>query len=257
MRFAVAVLTTAIFAYTAPAIAQTPPPASATGPTQADEDAAKAHFLAGSAYYEQANYTDAVKEFLEAHRLSRRPDLLYNISVCYERLGRWDDAISSLQQYLSERPDAPDRAVIESRIANYEQRRDQEPARMAAAAPPPVNVPPPVGEPRRPHHVASWIVGGIGAGLLVAALGTGVTAHLTYKDLQTKCGGTTCPAGDQMLVDEKNFGRALTIATDVLLGVGGATLLTGVILFIVEARHPRAPHAQLISPSPGGVLVQF
>ena len=79
-------------------------------PTQADEDAAKAHFLAGSAYYEQANYADAVKEFIEAHRLSQRPDLLYNISVCYERLGRWDDAIASLQQYLSERPDAPDRA---------------------------------------------------------------------------------------------------------------------------------------------------
>src|SRR5438270_11973073 len=120
MRLLMAALIAAILAYAAPAAAQ--------GPTQADEDAAKAHFLAGSAYYEQANYADAVKEFNEAHRLSRRPDLLYNISVCYERLGRWDDAIASLEQYLSERPEAPDRAVIESRIANYEQRRDQEKA---------------------------------------------------------------------------------------------------------------------------------
>src|SRR6476469_8692526 len=109
MRLLMAVLTTAILASSAVATAQVP---------QADEDAAKAHFLAGSAYYEQANYGDAVKEFIEAHRLSNRPDLLYNISVCYERLGRWDDAIGSLQQYLTERPEAPDRAVIESRIAN-------------------------------------------------------------------------------------------------------------------------------------------
>src|SRR5206468_1995207 len=130
-------------------------------------------------------------EFIEAHRLSKRADLLYNISVCYERLGRWDDAIASLQQYLTERPEAPDRAVIESRISNYEQRRDQEKARLAAA--PPVAPTP-----------------------------------------------------------------ALTISTDVLLAVGGATLATGIVLFIVEARKKPAPssHAWL-SPSPGGLQVQF
>src|SRR5215475_14860995 len=134
MRLLVAVLSAAILAYAAPVAAQ-------STPTQADDEAAKAHFLAGSSYYEQANYADAVREFIEAHRLSKRPDLLYNISICYERLGRWDDAIASLQQYLSERPEAPDRAVIESRIKNYEQRRDQERARAAALAPPPVAPP--------------------------------------------------------------------------------------------------------------------
>jgi tetratricopeptide (TPR) repeat protein len=249
MRLLMAALAAAILAYAAPAAAQ--------GPTQADEDAAKAHFLAGSAYYEQANYGDAVKEFIEAHRLSKRPDLLYNISVCYERLGRWDDAIASLQQYLTERPEAPDRAVIESRVANYQQRRDQELAR-AAAPPPPPTAPPPTVAPAPRRHVASWIVGGIGAGLLIAALGTGVTAHLTYNDLFMKCGGTVCSASDQTLRDEESFGRALTISTDVLLAVGGATLVAGVILFIVEARKKPAstPHAWL-SPSTGGLQVQF
>jgi tetratricopeptide (TPR) repeat protein len=245
MRLLMAALTAAILAYAAPVAAQ----------TQADEEAAKAHFLAGSAYYEQANYSDAVKEFIEAHRLSKRPDLLYNISVCYERLGRWDDAIASLQQYLTERPDAPDRAVIESRVANYQTRRDQEKAR-ATVTPPPQPPPPQVVAPAPRRHVASWIVGGIGAGLLLAALGTGVTAHLTYNDLFMKCGGTVCST-DQTLRDEASFGRALTISTDVLLAVGGATLLTGVILFIVEARKkPPAAHAW-ISQSPGGLQVQF
>jgi tetratricopeptide (TPR) repeat protein len=235
MRFVMAVISAAILAYAAPAVAQ--------NATQADEEAAKAHFLAGSAYYEQANYADAVKEFVEAHRLSKRPDLLYNISVCYERLGRWDEAIDALRQYLTERPSAPDRAVIESRIQNFEQRREQVPAhREAAATPPPIQAPPPVVPPAPRRHVASWIVGGIGAGLLVAALGTGVTAHVTYDDLKTKCGGFVCDGRDQTLRDEQSFGRTLTISTDVLLGVGGATLATGVILFIVEARRPRAPH---------------
>ncbi|HEX6838067.1 MAG TPA: tetratricopeptide repeat protein [Polyangia bacterium] len=244
-----AALLTAILAWSVSAAAQVP---------QADEDAAKAHFLAGSAYYEQANYTDAVKEFIEAHRLSKRPDLLYNISVCYERLGRWDDAIASLQQYLTERPEAPDRAVIESRIKNYEQRRDQEAAARAAVAPPPVAPAPAVTAPPPRRHVASWIVGGIGAGLLVAALGTGVTAHLTYNDLTTKCGGTVCP-GTQTLKDEASFGRALTISTDVLLAAGAATLATGIILFIVEAKRKPAPpssHAW-VAPLAGDFQVRF
>ena len=199
------------------------------------------HFLAGSAYYEQADYVDAVNEFIEAHRLSGRPDLLYNISVCYERLGRWDDAIAALQRYLSERRDAPDRAVIESRIAIDQKRRDQERAR-ATAPPLPIDPPPPAVAPAPRRHVASWIVGGIGAGLLVAALGTGVTAHVTYHDLFAQCMGTVCNGNDPLLRDEASFGHALSISTDVLLTVGGATFITGIILFVVEA-HGEPPGA--------------
>jgi tetratricopeptide (TPR) repeat protein len=242
MRLLVATTLAAALAYAAPAAAQ---PA-----TQADEEAAKAHFLAGEAYYQQANYGDAVKEFNEAHRLSKRADLLYNISVCYERLGRWDDAIGALQQYLTEKPDAPDRVVIESRIANFQQRRD-----AALAAPPPVKPPPPVPPPPRRRHVTSIIVGSVGAGVLLGALGTGVTAQLTYNDLNNKCPNMTCNGHDQTLRDEQNLGKALAISTDVLLALGGATLITGVILFILEARRP-AVRAQL-SPSAQGLLVRF
>ena len=144
-----------------------------------------------------------------------------------------------MQQYLNERPDAPDREVIESRIANYLQRKDQETARVNAL-PPPVTAPTPapVVTPAPGHRfVAGWIVSAIGAGLLVAALGTGVTAHLTYNDVVTKCGGTLCDGSNQDLRNEVGFGRALTISTDTLLAVGGATLITGVVLFIVEARR--------------------
>jgi tetratricopeptide (TPR) repeat protein len=247
MRLVVAVLVTAAVAYASPAAAQTS--------TQADEEAAKAHYLAGSAYYDQANYSDAVKEFNEAHRLSHRADLLYNISVCYERLGRWDDAIGALQQYLTERPDAPDRAVIDSRIANFQQRRDAEKAQQQAATPPPPPPPPPVTTHVHRRHVNSIVVGSIGAGLLLAAVGTGVTADATYNDLNNKCPNMVCNGRDQMLRDEATLGKGLTISTDVLLGVGAATLATGIILFIVEMRRPAA-HVQLW-PTTGGLSVKF
>jgi len=247
MRFAVAVVAAAALAHAAPAAAQSP--------TQADEEAAKAHFLAGSAYYEQADYADAVREFTEAHRLSKRPDLLYNISVSYERLGRWDDAIAALRQYLVERPGAPDRAVIESRIANFSQRRDQERALEEAAAappPPPINASPPVVPPSRPRHVVSLIVGGIGAGLLAAAVGTGVTAHVAYEDLGEKCLNMVCDGNDTTLRHEQSFGRALAISTDVLIGLGAAGLAAGIILFVVETRRAVPLHARA-----GSLLVTF
>ncbi len=247
MRIVLAALCAAILAWAAPAAAQ--------NATQADEEAAKAHFLAGSAYYEQANYADAVKEFNEAHRLSKRADLLYNISVCYERLGHWDDAIAALQQYLTERPNAADRAVIESRIKNFETRRDAE--KVEESTPPPSkvsNAPPPTFAPPKRRHVASYIVGGIGAGLLLAALGTGIEAQYTYSDLDSKCTMRLCP-NEQTLKDERSFGRALTISTDVLIGIGGAAFVTGVILFIVEARKP-APRA-VLRPSSSGLYVTF
>src|SRR6516165_10642997 len=79
-----------------------------------DIEAAKAHYTAGSAYYEQANYADAVKEFNEAYRLSHRSDLLYNIAVCYERLSQYDNAIKALKQYLTDKPDAGDRVTTET-----------------------------------------------------------------------------------------------------------------------------------------------
>ncbi|MDB4968552.1 MAG: hypothetical protein JWN44_4241 [Myxococcales bacterium] len=231
------------------------PPAAAQNATQADEEAAKAHFLAGSAYYEQANYADAVKEFNEAHRLSKRPDLLYNISVCYERLGHWDEAIGALRQYLSDRPNAPDRAVIESRITNFETRRDAEKAEEATT-PPPINAPPPTVPPAKRRHSTSYIVGGIGAGLLLGALGTGIAAQLTYSDLTDKCKGKICDGRDQTLRDEQAFGKALTISTDVLIGLGAAAFATGVILFILEAKKP-APRTVVRPSSSGGLYVTF
>jgi tetratricopeptide (TPR) repeat protein len=247
MRLVVAAVAVATLAYAAPAASQVA--------TQADEEAAKAHFLAGQAYYEQANYTDAVKEFTEAHRLSHRPDLWYNISVCYERMARWDDAIDALQQYLSERPNASDRGVIESRIAHFTERRDAE--RAQAATPPPIVAPPPlVATSSRYRHTNSLIVGGIGVGLLVTATGTGVAAQLAYNDLNNKCPQNTCDGSNQQLHNDVNIGQPLAITTDVLLAVGGAMLVTGVVLFVVELRHP-ATAARTSAASGHGLVFRF
>jgi tetratricopeptide (TPR) repeat protein len=243
MRLGLAMLLLAASASARPALA----PAD-------DLEAAKAHYAAGSAYYEQANYSDALREFSEAFRLSNRTDLLYNIAVCQERIGRVDDAIGSLKRYLVEKPNAPDRNLIEGRIASLEQQR-----RPAPIEPPPTPVvPPPVVapvtpvQPQRPHHwwVPGTAVSSVGAALLVVALGTGLASNAVYDDLTNKCPSGVCPSS---LKSEANRGSAEAITTDVMIGVGAATLATGVIVLIVQSRRPAAP----ISARAGSLVLRF
>jgi tetratricopeptide (TPR) repeat protein len=261
MRVLEAVLAIALVA--SPAFAQSKPAI----PPADDVEAAKAHFAAGSAYYDQANYGDAVREFNEAYRLSHRSDLLYNISLCYERLSQYDNAIKALNQYLGERPDAPDKVKIQSRIENLNKLRDQQaqpkptettapPPRPAETAPPPVPAPtaaaaPSVERPRR-WWVPGTAVAIVGAAVLGASLGTGLAANAKYNDLVNQCG--TTKVCNPSLQNERDVGQALAISSDVLLGVGAAAVVTGAILLIVQSRKP---HAHAWAPTSSGVMVHF
>ena len=103
-----------------------------------DDERAKAHFLAGQSYYDQASYTDALREFNEAYRISKRPALLYNIARCFEGLEQYQDAVRMLERYLDEDPQTSDREAVETRIHSLERarrrRRNGYPARGAARA---------------------------------------------------------------------------------------------------------------------------
>jgi tetratricopeptide (TPR) repeat protein len=265
MRLASAAASVALvlFAY-APAHAQA---VTAAMPPADDMEAAKAHFAAGSAYYEQADYTDAVKEFNEAYRLSKRTDLLYNIAVCYERLNDYDNAIATLKRYLIEKPNAPDRVTIESRIQNLQKAKEAQPA---PGKPVPAPAPKPIASPvstvsapaTRSERPARWwltgtVIGAAGAAVLAGSLGTGLAAHSLYQDLSKKCQNQSCPP-DRNLENEQSRGRALGIASDVLLGVGIAAVATGVVLLIVKSRHhPTAVRQAWLAPSLRGLAVRF
>ncbi len=245
MRLVAAVLSAALAFGTAKSFAQAPTA------TSGDQEAAKAHFLAGSAYYEQANYPDAVKEFNEAYRLSKRPDLLYNIALCYERLEQLDLAVGALRTYLRDKVDAPDRAIIEERIRNLELKEAQRanPPVMAERAPP-------KPEPARHHFrdvMPAVIVGSVGAAILIASLGTGLAAHGLHEDLASKCPNNHCP-DDPSLKSERDTGDALAISSDALLAVGAAALAVGIVLLIIELRAPPKV-ASLFLPSPSSPLV--
>jgi tetratricopeptide (TPR) repeat protein len=231
-------------------------------PPADDVEAAKAHFAAGSAYYEQANYQDAVKEFNEAYRLSHRSDLLYNIALCYERLAQYDNAIKALEQYLADKPNAPDKVTIETRIANYQKLRDQlAPKPQPAPPPPPAVTPAPVPPPVSSELPRRWWVNGTiltvaGAAVLAASLGTGLGADAIHQDLVKQCSpDNTCPPNLQSKIDE---GKSLALASDVLLGVGAATVAVGLVVLLVQRyHHPHTSTQARALPTTSGLLVRF
>jgi hypothetical protein len=235
-----------------------------------EEERAKAHFLAGQSYYDQASYSDALREFNEAYRISKKPALLYNIARCFEALEKYSDAVNMLQRYLEEDPQTTDRAAVETRIANLKERQaaaarvhvtPSEPPETKPTPAQPVAQPTPPPQPPSLLHrkrVYTWIFGGIGVAALAGALGTGVSSQLSYDDLKSKCGGGSCdPATVPNAQNKIDSGKRLALATDVLWPIGAAAVVTAVVLFFVEGRHApeRASLVPIVGPAMGGFAV--
>jgi hypothetical protein len=82
----------------------------------ADDEIARAHFMTGVTYYDQSRFGPAVKEFLDAYRLSKRTAFLYNIARAYEKLGDSGRASHYYKLYLSVTPKASERDQINAAV---------------------------------------------------------------------------------------------------------------------------------------------
>ncbi|MSP63216.1 MAG: hypothetical protein EXR72_23325 [Myxococcales bacterium] len=87
-----------------------------------DLEIAKAHFATGLTYYSSERYAQAVKEFLEAYRLTHRADLLYNIARSYEKVDDAGRATAYYKRYLVECPEAAERVQVEADLYRLSQR---------------------------------------------------------------------------------------------------------------------------------------
>ena len=111
------------------------------------DDRARQHFEAGRSYYDTGDYELALREFNRAYELSGRAQLYYNIALTYERLADLPRAIDTLQRYLAEASDIPNRRTLELKLVNLRKRQDEQ----QAAPPPPADAtasqtpPPPPG----------------------------------------------------------------------------------------------------------------
>lgn len=98
-------------------LASAPSIASAQEPTAEQRAHARQLYTEGQAHFTAHEYQQALDAFQGAFREVPNPVVLLGVASAQEQLGQREQARATLEQYLVLRPDAPDRASIEQRIA--------------------------------------------------------------------------------------------------------------------------------------------
>ena len=240
--------------------------AQTAAPTKEDLAEAKLHFQAGVKAFESGVYPTAAAEFQAAYRLSKRPDLLYNLARVAETMGQPSQAIDYLEGYLRDRPDAKDRAQVRKDMERLRRLMQAEREVQAAPVPeqpltpqpvtpkPPQPVAPPVApQPTAPAAPTLWqklppwpaltLMGG-GTLLLITGFGLGGAALSTADQVQT---------GMTYNRDLDSRGRSLNAAAISLDVLGGLALAAGVGWTVWWALHRKpatpAKSALLLLPT--------
>lgn len=249
-----------------PARAQTGTPL----PPEAEEDSARSHFRVGQLMYGEGRFDEAAAEFDRAYELSGRSQLLYNAFLAHRDAGHVAEAVDRLRQYLEQTPDAGDRETLELRLTAMEETLEQqrreanmsaeeraaleaERARIAAEAAEHRTDAERLREEReresRRRNPTPLIIMGSGAGVLVGGVILGVITQTTsLADLRDNCPGDVCVSGFP-LDETRNEARRRTIATDVMLSVGGATAVTGLVLLLIQRKRYAADDDDAASAS--------
>lgn len=213
-----------------------PQPAYAQAPPEdASYPEARAVFLQATALYENGSYARAELEFRRAWELMeghpRRSLVQINIARCVEaQSGREREALALYQEALAATEAMVDdsgirdaRQIAHDRVAELNARlaavdRGEEPAASDGSA-------------SAPDLTAPIVLMAGGGAALLAGIGTGIGTALEHDQLVDACPDKTCAPDEAGRIDSV---RALGIATDVLLGVGGAVATAGLVWLIVE-----------------------
>lgn len=205
-----------------------------------DEELARQLFETGRAYFERAQYEEAVEAFAEAYRLSGRPQLLVNEARALEALGRHDEAVEALERAMVELPaDSPLRPQVEQRLMRLRAQTDREgPSEDEDGADREAEAD---DEERPERGLMFWSgVGGVslGGAALVVSLGTGVAGHNIAEDLAEACPGGVCLPDRE---DDAERGKALSATSTAMLVIGLSASVTGLVLLLLDDDEEAAP----------------
>jgi tetratricopeptide (TPR) repeat protein len=164
--------------------------AVADGATEAE---ARALFAAGREAFDGGRYAVALSRWQESYKLSKRPELLYNLGLAYDRLRRDDEAVMAFEAFVTALPNDANVPEVRSRIQAIRDARaepakpDPTPAPTPAAAAASVPLAKTYGPAQQEQHSATdtdantpwyaeWYTwAGVG-GVVVAAVVVGLVA---------------------------------------------------------------------------------
>ncbi len=229
--------------------------APAASAQEDNDEQARHHFRLGQAHYESGHFLEAAHEFEESYRLSQRPALLQNIYVAYRDAGDLPRAADALRRYLDSTPQDENVPLLRRRLAALERSvadgggeasSDADPSDAegsgetdegsAAASASSSGAPATSGGGTSPSPVG-FIVTGVGAAMMLAGAITGGLALGAESELASNCPNGACPPGYAYEGRVSDL-RALALTTDVLIPVGAAAAIAGVVLIFVLQDGP-------------------
>jgi tetratricopeptide (TPR) repeat protein len=227
---------------------------------QSNDERARLHFDSGTAYYDAGDYEDALREFQNAYELSERAGLLYNLYLCHERLGNLDEAIASLDGYLTDGDPAERREVLETRLANLRERAERQAEPEPEPEPELERNPNPEPEPE-PEPNPSENRGGLPTPVVVsiAIAGAGAATWAVFGILAATENGRL---GDecklvQCTPDDVSSLRTYNTIADISFAVFIAAGVTGALLWLLlddDGGGSRASIAPYMNGEGGGLV---
>ena len=246
-------------------LAQTPPPDGSGAPDASADARARDLYEKGDRFYAEGRYEKSIEAFREAYNLSRRPLLLFNLANAYERLGRYDEAVASLREYLPQAAEA-DRDAVTKRIDSLELRAKEQAGQAKPATPPPAaqstaaparpaTIEGDTTTPKTSSPVAGYVLVGAGVAVLGAATVFAVLAGREKSDAEDQCAAGVCPASAEETVDR---GRTYSAVADVGFGVGALGLGAGLLTILLHDPAPTRQAAKVkVKPSLHGAEVSL
>lgn len=263
-----------------------PPACEASKVSKSDVDRAHTVFLSGKQYLEESNYEKAISYFKDAYSIDCSIHaILPIIATAYERKGDRAEAVRALEEYQKRAPAAPDHEVIERRMRNLKDQMAREqptaPAPTASAAPPTgtgaaptssalptgalpsasasaaqtASAPPAPGEGGESHPIVMpWVFIGVGSAAVVAgAVLYGIGAG-DISTAEAHCPNHVCAPTDTADINKGNDGKSKETVGAILIGVGAAGVVAGVInYFVVSSKRKSAALAPVVGPGYAGV----
>jgi len=224
---------------------------------EVDPDArARLHFQAGEDLFRHGEYEGALREFTLSYETSGRPQLLYNIGSCHERLGHYGEAADNFDRYLAEATDPTEPTALAERSRRLRARAvgattaapPNEPDVVNSSDPDPEATVPTTPRAARASggiHPAAWVVLGVGAAGLVTFAVLGGLALAEDSALASECGTACSPSRAANL-------ETLGVGADVALGVGLGLVAVGVVLALVLPAD--APTVEVQAGTTGATL---
>ena len=195
-------------------------------------------FESGRAHYEAGRYQEAAVDLERALLLDPgSTTLIYNLARVYELLGDLEKAIDFGERYLSLLPEdmVEERERAESTLRRV--RGAQEWLALREAERPPELrqlTPTVIVRERGVADTPFWATLGAGAGLILAGVGTGLAAWFQRNEAHD----FVLRSNEDREAQNAVMARAdrLALTTDILLGVGVATEVAALLLYLLRVR---------------------